>query len=230
MKTRTQELLYLCLMLLFCCALVLYRAHHTHTYYYQFLKWNLFLAFVPMVIALIYVQLRAKFRGWIWLGGCLFFWLLFFPNAPYITTDLVHLSDLGFLNQAPMNQMPRWYDPLMVLASALTGMWAGFWSLREFEAELWGRIGLWPTRAFIALIWFLTGIGIYLGRVLRWNSWSLFTHPGELIKDISQPFLNPRAFTGTLGLILSFSAFFWLSYLFWRSHTGSTPHVAERKV
>lgn len=217
---RRSELMYLGLMLVFSCVLVFFRRHVTQTPYYGFLLWNLFLAFVPLGVALIYTRLRERFAGWPWFGSCLFFWLLFFPNAPYITTDLMHLGSL--------QQMPRWYDPLMVLSSALTGLWAGFLSLREFEAVLWQRLGLWPTRALIALIWFLTGIGIYLGRVLRWNSWSLFTHPRHLLKDVLEPFLNPREFTGALGLILSFGTFFWLSYLFWRSHAGSAPQETLR--
>ncbi|HEY9844055.1 MAG: DUF1361 domain-containing protein [Candidatus Sericytochromatia bacterium] len=221
MKARGQELLYLLLMLLFSCAMVIFRLVQTHTPYYGFLIKNLLLACIPLLVALAYVRLRTRFSGWGFMALCLFFWLLFFPNAPYIASDLVHLP-------CCQHQMPDWYDPLMVLATALTGLWAGFLSMREFEAALWHRIGIWPTRAFIALVWFLSGIGIYLGRVLRWNSWNLFTHPGHLLKDVIEPFLKPAAFPSTLGLIACFSAFFWLSYLFWRSHAGSEPDGPEQ--
>lgn len=215
MKVKLQELIYLTLLLLFCCVMVAVRIRYTRFDHYDFLYWNLFLAFIPLLVSLGYVNTRERFKGWFWLSVCLFFWLLFFPNSPYIVTDLMHLNQHDY--------MPRWYDGLMVVASALTGLWAGFLSLREFEAELWHRIGLWPTRLFIAGVWFLSGIGIYLGRVLRWNSWDLFRHPDHLVRDIVMPFLRPGEFTQPLALILLYGTFFWLSYLFWRSHQGSEP-------
>lgn len=219
MRVRTQELLYLGLLLLYSCALVLVRVRLTDTIHFRFLIWNLFLAMIPLAISLLYVRVRPRLPGWLWLTTCLSFWLLFFPNAPYIATDLMHL---GY-----HENMPKWYDPLMLLSASLTGLWAGFLSLREFEAELWDRIGRWPTRAFVALVWFLSGIGIYLGRVQRWNSWDLFRHPDRLFRDVIMPFINPTAFPRTLALIVLFSSFFWLSYLFWRSHQGSQPPEVE---
>jgi uncharacterized membrane protein len=41
-----------------------------------------------------------------------FFWLIFFPNAPYILTDFQHLAN-------PSGDLPVWYD-VMILFSYIT--------------------------------------------------------------------------------------------------------------
>jgi uncharacterized membrane protein len=62
-----------------------------HTY--RFLIWNLFLAWLPLVSALLLWALhqyapRFKLFQWPLLLG----WFLFFPNAPYLVTDFLHLT------------------------------------------------------------------------------------------------------------------------------------------
>lgn len=214
MKIRLQEYLSLLLMMLLTCGMVAFRLRVTHTPYYGFLFWNLFLALLPLAITTFYRLTSHKFKSRWYFLFCAAFWLLFFPNAPYITTDLMHLGNL--------HQMPDWFDPLMVLSAALTGLWAGFMSLRDIEHELLTWLNAWVARVFVALIWFLSGIGIYLGRVLRWNSWDIFRVPfSRLLNDILAPFLKPAEFPRSLGMIFCISAFLWINYLFWRqNHYG----------
>ena len=60
---------------------------------YASLVWNLFLAWLPLGFALLVREefQSKKARGWrCW--GLAAAWLLFFPNAPYIFTDVVHLT------------------------------------------------------------------------------------------------------------------------------------------
>ena len=60
---------------------------------YKNLPWNLFLAWLPYVFSLwaALLNLRNQGRWWLLLipGGL---WLIFFPNAPYIVTDFLHLE------------------------------------------------------------------------------------------------------------------------------------------
>lgn len=216
-RSESQPLIWLALLLFFSAALVFFRLHHTHTPYYRFLLWNLILALLPLGFAHLTVWLaqakKSRYRS----SLCFVLWLLFFPNAPYILTDLMHL---GYLQQ-----MPRWYDPLMVSASALTGLFASFLSLREVE-KLWKT---WTHRCFkesgLLLIWFLSSIGIYLGRVLRWNSWDVFHQPLAVFKDLWAPFLHPAAFPKSLALILLYTLFLRLLYGIWSS-AHSSPEDA----
>src|SRR5215204_6343196 len=74
-------------------ALVIARIVMTRNIHYGFLIWNLFLAWLPLLFALVACEkFRAgEQRNWKFasLAGA---WLLFFPNAPYIFTDVIHAA------------------------------------------------------------------------------------------------------------------------------------------
>src|SRR5580704_17948875 len=74
-----------------CVALVCARIIWTGNGRAAFLLWNLFLAWLPLFFALLACDhyQNAAGRNWRFVGfaGA---WLLFFPNAPYIFTDLIH--------------------------------------------------------------------------------------------------------------------------------------------
>ena len=55
---------------------------------YAFLIWNLFLAWVPFVFSMAAYELDKRKRGGLLLLPLGIAWLLFFPNAPYLMTDL----------------------------------------------------------------------------------------------------------------------------------------------
>src|SRR5690349_2260855 len=80
---------------LLCAVLFAGRMILSGSYHYRFLAWNLFLAWLPYVFALVVVKIHADpfRRKWkLWLAGVL--WALFLPNAPYIVTDFNHLLHL----------------------------------------------------------------------------------------------------------------------------------------
>jgi len=60
---------------------------------YTFLVWNLFLAWIPLGMAYAASSFAKKRRYlFITMPLAVIPWLLFFPNSPYILTDLQHLS------------------------------------------------------------------------------------------------------------------------------------------
>lgn len=135
---------------------------------YLFLLWNIFLAALPWFLAL-FVK-RMRFRPfWRYLGTGA--WLLFFPNAPYIVTDLVHLNHSeGF----------DWYDTVLILAAGLAGLKFTYDSLSIIVDELkfsWPRV---PEYFWNSLFLGLAAFGIYLGRYLRFNSWDILHAPQSL--------------------------------------------------
>lgn len=164
---------------------------------YRFLLWNLFLAWVPVFFAWLA-------RRWRHLPLLLLlhtgFWLLFLPNAPYLLTDLIHLGRWRGIS--------LWYDLLLLLLFAFTGLFLGFFSLsmmQDLVSDLFGWAIGW---LFAAATLALSSFGVYLGRFLRWNSWDLLTHPHWLLRDIlalvRDPLLHwqPWAFTLLLAVIL----------------------------
>jgi len=173
--------------------------------HYSFLLWNLFLAWVPLGFAALARALAATRRVVSYLAIVLsaFVWLLFFPNAPYILTDFLHLGSMG-------DTVPGWYDVMMLTWFAWTGLLLGVASLRlvqEIVARVLGRAGGW---VFVVVVALLGSLGIYVGRFLRWNSWDAFRDPlskaDEIWSSVSDPMANPRmvVFTALFALLFLF--------------------------
>jgi uncharacterized membrane protein len=59
----------------------------------------------------------------------------------------------------------------------------------------------------------LSGLGVYLGRFRRWNSWDLLLHPQDVLADavmrLSHPLTEPLAYQ----VSLVFAALLFVSYL-----------------
>ncbi|MFK8101788.1 MAG: DUF1361 domain-containing protein [Saprospiraceae bacterium] len=207
---------------LFNVALVAYRLHYIEydfghmnsakTVYWSrgiptflFLIWNLFLAWVPYWIALSLHRLNRHTQSKLLLGGLVFTWLLFFPNAPYILTDLLHLRW--------RTPIPHWYDLMLIVSFAWTGLMLGYLSL--FEIQLFLKQKLSPRASWLLSIsaLLLASYGVYLGRYLRWNSWDIISNPLGLCQDLFETLSNPMAYASTLGIVLVFFVFMLLGYL-----------------
>jgi uncharacterized membrane protein len=121
-------------------------------------------------------------------------WVLFFPNSPYILTDLFHL---GTSSRAPI-----WFDLILILSYAGTGLLFGFISLIDLEKILSNFFSKGKIVFIIISFLFLSGFGIYIGRYLRWNSWDVINNPVPLFSDIIHRFGNPMAHPRTWGLTI----------------------------
>jgi uncharacterized membrane protein len=136
---------------------------------YGGLIWNLFLAWIPFVLAIvIYDRHRSGMRvaALLPLGAL---WLLFLPNAPYIVTDFRHLE------QSP--RVPLWFDVVVIAAPAWTGMLLGLLSVYLVQVVVRNAVGHRASWAVALSALGLASFGIYLGRVLRWNSWDVLVDP-----------------------------------------------------
>lgn len=188
-----------------CFSLSLFRVFYSGTNVFLFLNWNLFLAFIPWACSsmlILYPRLQKKKLA---ITVVLCVWLLFFPNAPYILTDLFHLK-------RQLN-MPVWFDLVLIISYAWTGLLFGFMSLIDIEGFLKQFISVKRTIIFSTLLLFLGSFGIYLGRYLRWNSWDILNEPLQLLYDISNrivnPFDHPRTWGVTLAMGLLLNMMFW---------------------
>ena len=160
------------------------------------LVWNLFLAWVPLVVALmLYDGARAGARGrtLLALGGV---WLVFLPNAPYIVTDVRILDELvGSV---------EWYDVVLVVGAATLGLVLGFVSLYLVQAVVAARLDRAAGWLVAVGTLGLSGLGVYLGRYERWNSWEVITEPSKVFGGIAAGLLDPLAHPRPLAV----SAFF----------------------
>jgi uncharacterized membrane protein len=89
-----------------------------------FLVWNLALAWIPWGFAVLATRTGIP-RGARWLWSVL--WLLFFPNSPYIFTDLIHVE--------PYHDPDYWVLLGVVLLFALNGLIVGFLSLHRMHTH-----------------------------------------------------------------------------------------------
>ncbi|HEU4472013.1 MAG TPA: DUF1361 domain-containing protein [Flavisolibacter sp.] len=158
------QVLLLCTV--FSMALLGFRMIYTGSHLFVFLAWNLFLAWIPYAVMM---RLCSKQRkDWQLLTGGLV-WLLFLPNSFYLVTDLFHLD---------MNQfVPLWYDLALLFAFAWNGILFGLLSLNMAERLLENRLGKKPGLYFLLPVMALNGLGVYVGRYLRFNSWDVLPIP-----------------------------------------------------
>lgn len=181
-----------------------------HSWTYVFLNWNLFLAWVPYLWGLWAASIHQRFpRRWgsLLIPGTL--WLLFFPNAPYIITDFLHLRE-----RAPI---PVWYDTGLLAAFAFAGIFLAVASLNTMHEIVKDFIGAKLSWLFVTVVAGLTGFGIYLGRFLNLNSWDVFVYPQQVLSDILHRLVHPFSNLQAYGVTIVFAAFMFVCYWMFRS-------------
>jgi uncharacterized membrane protein len=184
--------------------LVFLRMQWSGNLLYVFLVWNLFLAWVPFLFALALTDLCKRTNSKWQLAGLFFGWLAFFPNSPYMLTDLFHLH--------LRSEVPLWFDLILILSFAWNGLLLGYASLFEIQQFLKSRISARLMNLFIGTLMMLCSFGIYLGRYPRYNSWDIIAHPIILFSDIFNMLLHPFQNTRMVGVTFFFSVFLIISY------------------
>jgi uncharacterized membrane protein len=184
--------------------LIAFRIFYSGTLRYVTLGWNIFLAWIPYALSNYFVYYRNKEK---WKQLCLFSsWLLFFPNALYIVTDLVHLREVS--------NMPWWFDSVLVFSSSVAGLIMAFVSLSKAEFYLRSILHKKIVIAMVSAIIFLGSFGVYLGRFHRWNSWDVLNNPVGLGIDIFSKLANPVNNYKAWAITVLFSAVYSLLYYF----------------
>lgn len=184
----------------FAVSLVLLRFLLSGNVNYANLVWNLLLAWVPLALALLVYDRHRRGAGGLSLALPLALWLLFLPNAPYLVTDFMLLRDI--------QDMPVWFDVALLTTFGWTGLMLGFVSVylvQTVARRLAGRAAGWIS-AIGALA--ISGVGIYLGRYLRWNSWDLLVQPAAVLGDAAGRLGSPQL----IGMSLVMSAFLIVAY------------------
>lgn len=190
---------------IFCFALSLVRFKFCHSPFSFFLNWNLFLAFIPWFVSsavMIYPNLQKR---WYATLSAFVVWMLFFPNSPYILTDLFHLR------QRP--GVPLWFDLILILSFAWTGLVFGLVSLFDLEHFLATKFNRWISSIVPTILLFVSGFGVYIGRYLRWNSWDVVQDPVPLFYDIASRFHHPTHHPKTWGVTILMGIF--LNMIYW---------------
>lgn len=188
-----------------CISLVSARIAFSDSRRYSSLVWNLFLAWIPFLLAyLAYVLSWSKALMYLVIPVFAFLWFIFFPNAPYILTDLQHLGD-GVRN------VPLWYDVILLIWFSWTGMLLGVVSLNLMQEIIRRQVGRLWSWLFVLIVSGLTGVGLYVGRFIRLNSWDILQNPGGTAEDLFSWLMDPSL--RSAGFIALYTLFFVFVYL-----------------
>lgn len=206
----------LTLFFVFIAMLIVVRLFYSGSFKYLFLVWNIFLAWIPFILSSFLVRYgqKEKYKQLILFTS----WLLFFPNALYIITDLIHLQQ--------STSVPLWYDAILLFASSFIGLMMAFISLYRIESFLGGIFNRRNVRLMISGIIFIGSFGVYLGRFQRWNSWNVINDPLALSLDIFSSFINPVDHFKTWAFTVILTIFYSMLYMFLKI----IPHVFKVPV
>lgn len=163
------------------CSMVGLRMIVTGNPFYISMVWNLFLGLLPYALSTRLARKRLVPRFFYLVQ--LFAWLMLIPNAFYMITDLVHL------NAHP--DAPLWFDLALLIVFAYTGMLTGVYSVRHVELLVRRRFLQLNPLLIVMPLMLLNSLGVYLGRVLRFNSWDVLCSPFALAGEIVQLLVHP---------------------------------------
>lgn len=162
------------------------------------MDWNLFLSWIPLMAAFFINNITRRFGRLPFLVIAIsLFWLAFFPNAPYMITDLAHLS-------VDYQRDLTWHDTIMLFCYAEVSLFNGLVSLYWIH-QTWIRVFNKRTSTTLLLLSLpLAGFGVYLGRVRRMNSWDILHDPRLILENLFQSMLDRTALVISLeiGLLL----------------------------
>lgn len=184
----------------------------------RWILWNLFLAAIPVGAAYLLawgagaLTVRKRRVPWlVWLPLAVF-WFAFLPNTCYLLTEWRHfLFDQHFemlRGNAETNRMKLTvakYGLFFLLYSGF-GVLCFALSIRPVEALLRkAKINPLP---WAVPFFFLISLGVYMGLIVRLNSWDIVTRPGYVF-DIA---LNALLNLSLLKTMVFFAALLWILY------------------
>lgn len=194
-----------------CIVFYAHRAVISRTFRFDFIFGNLALAWLGLIFGWLLVQQLTKTRWLSWQNlGLSILWLMFLPNTWYVLTDFLHVH--------PTGEVSELYDIVLISILVICGFALGFASLYLVHQEFRKRFSEQRSTLLVAGVIFVSSFSIYLGRVLRWNSWDVITNPSGVILNVSDRIIDPlghqRAFNITgLFFVLICSVYFALWYI-----------------
>jgi uncharacterized membrane protein len=199
--------------------LVAFRIAYSHSFEDLPFLWNLFLAWIPFGLALLIYDRHRRGAPLVQLLALGLLWLLFFPNAPYIVTDFRYLADI--------TGKAFWYEGLLIGTAASTGLLLGFISLYLIQAIVRRAADARYAWFFVFVALGLSSVGVYLGRVQRWNSWDVFVRPGSLLAELAGALVDPLGHPRPIAITILFTSFLLASYAIFYSLARTSSLLGE---
>ena len=205
---------------LYAICLILARAFVFRVPLYRPMLWNIFLSVLPLFFLLtgflmgaIVAQFDVIPASAIWIP-VLVIWLLLLPNASYLITEL------NFSHRSDEDKVPLWYDIILVITLAMSGVVNTVMNVLVVHVmaaliafgDTFSAVTRKESWIAVGVVLLLLGLGMYLGRYLRVNSWDL-KHPISFTKKIVTHFSNWANVRACLGFTFTYAMFIGLIYL-----------------
>ena len=97
------------------------------------------------------------------------------------------------------------YDALIIFLMALLALCYGLYSMKLMKALFAKTAGKTWTTILINICIIISSFGIYLGRILRLNSWDIFTRPLYVLETIADHLFPFNKNPTTYAIIFLFS-------------------------
>ncbi|MGM0216942.1 hypothetical protein IGI43_000020 [Enterococcus sp. AZ126] len=152
---------------------------------YSFMALNVLLGYIPLEISFHFKKLRNQL--FLIVG---FFWLLFYPNAPYLFTDFFHLENLPInqgMDQIFSQSLSAWFSFSLLTVGICVYGFLGMATVFTVLNESFSRNILqkkWQGAIFVLCVNILSSLAIFVGRFDRLHSVYLFTKPIETLQII----------------------------------------------
>jgi len=174
-----------------------YGAWRNHSLAFDYLLWNLWLAWLPFIFSVWLIRLLRRKLWSSWEGLLVsVLWLVFLPNSFYMISDFIHLQEV--------QRVDILYDAVMFTSFIYTGVVLGFSSLYLVHGQLRRRLSGRSAAGWAGVTLLVCSAAVYVGRDLRWNSWDILTNPGGLLFDISDRLQHPASYPQMLVTVGSF--------------------------
>lgn len=158
--------------------------------YFNFLKSNLFIGSMPVIVlAFLLNHFYDRLNTfWFWTGTAL--WVLFYPNAPYMISDLIHNTSDPL--DARYDELIK-FDTLIIFSISMLSVFYGFLSLKIMFNLFRRKYNNKFAHTAIATTVLLSCPGFYMGRELISKlklgngylySWEIFLEPVQIIKIV----------------------------------------------
>src|SRR6056297_2903511 len=148
-KTTSKQLLIMLsalIIILFIVKFAIYNDSHL-----SFLIWNVFLAWVPLIILYIISALPKKIINSVIAIILYIFWLIFYPNAPYVITDLVHIATIPISLTFQSTDLLSWLKITIIFITIWLGVLLSFYSLYPIHNLVKKKAGDFFAKVFIVI-------------------------------------------------------------------------------
>lgn len=153
---------------------------------FSFLSLNILLAYIPLELSFQFFRVK---KNSLKIGLAALF-MLYFPNIPYLVTDIIHMDILDIYNHFTgdsIKNLGDWTLTVVLFLAVFSFVLIGFGQLLKLLNYIKNRYALNMTQVSVILIvvCLLSSLGIYVGRFPpRFHSIDIFVRPWYVFKTI----------------------------------------------